>query len=260
MANSNASAARASGKWCEKIAVIVLRLVFIRSIACWKSSAVAQLVPMTSISFSGKAPGRTLARCLLTCRPPRHPRPAPPSLWPRRHADLAGCLDDERRAVAVRPLADLGLRAGHVACSAPRRLARSRRSIGCTARPGRPRGSRPAPRPGRSARREHDHLLARLQPAAGQGVHRDRGGLMKAVAWARGRRPRTRYGPGPRAVAAGHRRCARRRAGTGGSVRAADPARVAAAARRRRRIATRSPCFMASALPGLSTSADTSWP
>ena len=37
---------------------MMLRFADTSSIAALKSSAVAQLVPMTSISFSGKAPGR----------------------------------------------------------------------------------------------------------------------------------------------------------------------------------------------------------
>src|SRR6516225_1860848 len=59
IANSNASAARASGKWCENTWAMAERLAATRLIASPKSAAVAQLEPMTSISFSGKAPGRT---------------------------------------------------------------------------------------------------------------------------------------------------------------------------------------------------------
>src|SRR6266487_2444975 len=59
IANSNASAARASGKWCEKTWAMAARLAATRRIAAAKSSAVAQLEPMTSISFSGKAPDRS---------------------------------------------------------------------------------------------------------------------------------------------------------------------------------------------------------
>ncbi len=59
IANSNASAVRASGKWCEKTLAMAARLAATRRIAAAKSSAVAQLEPMTSISFSGKAPGRS---------------------------------------------------------------------------------------------------------------------------------------------------------------------------------------------------------
>src|SRR5438094_118037 len=59
IANSNASAARASGKWCEKTGAMAARLAATRRIAAAKSSAVAQLEPMTSISFSGKAPDRS---------------------------------------------------------------------------------------------------------------------------------------------------------------------------------------------------------
>src|SRR5215831_6410476 len=59
IANSNASAARSSGKWCENTWAMAERLAATRLIAWPKSAAVAQLEPMTSISFSGKAPGRT---------------------------------------------------------------------------------------------------------------------------------------------------------------------------------------------------------
>src|SRR6266705_2690835 len=59
IANSNASAARASGKWCENTWAMAARLAATRRIAAAKSSAVAQLEPMTSISFSGKAPDRS---------------------------------------------------------------------------------------------------------------------------------------------------------------------------------------------------------
>src|SRR6185312_2176951 len=73
IANSNASAARASGKWCEKTWAIAARLAATRRIAATKSSAVAQLEPMTSISFSGKAPDRSGAvpddRLTTTTRP-----------------------------------------------------------------------------------------------------------------------------------------------------------------------------------------------
>jgi hypothetical protein len=59
IANSSASAARASGKWCENRCDMAGRLAATRLIASPKSAAVAQLEPMTSISFSGKAPGLT---------------------------------------------------------------------------------------------------------------------------------------------------------------------------------------------------------
>src|SRR5690348_2504847 len=59
IANSNASAARPSGKWCVKTWAMAARLAATRRIAAAKSSAVAQLEPMTSISFSGKAPDRS---------------------------------------------------------------------------------------------------------------------------------------------------------------------------------------------------------
>src|SRR6476620_1991616 len=59
IANSNASAARASGKWCENTWAMAARLAATRHIAAAKSSAVAQLEPITSISFSGKAPDRS---------------------------------------------------------------------------------------------------------------------------------------------------------------------------------------------------------
>src|SRR5258708_122656 len=58
IANSNASAARASGKWCEKTWAMAARLAATRRIAATKSSAGAQLEPLTAISFSGKAPHR----------------------------------------------------------------------------------------------------------------------------------------------------------------------------------------------------------
>src|SRR5579871_756748 len=61
MANSNASIVRASGKWCVKSPASDAVCAEISRIARRKSSAVAQLEPMTSISFSGKAPGRTAA-------------------------------------------------------------------------------------------------------------------------------------------------------------------------------------------------------
>src|SRR6266700_5377466 len=73
IANSNASAARASGKWCEKTGARAERLAATRRIAAAKSSAVAQLEPMTSISLSGKAPDRSGAvpedRLTTTTRP-----------------------------------------------------------------------------------------------------------------------------------------------------------------------------------------------
>src|SRR6266516_7585136 len=73
IANSNAPAARASGKWCEKILAMAARLAATRRIAAAKSSAVAQLEPITSISFSGKAPDRSGAvpeeRLTTTTRP-----------------------------------------------------------------------------------------------------------------------------------------------------------------------------------------------
>src|SRR5580692_9308389 len=59
IANSNASAARVSGKWCENNAATAVRLAATSFIASRKSAAVAQLEPMTSISFSGKASGLT---------------------------------------------------------------------------------------------------------------------------------------------------------------------------------------------------------
>src|SRR6185437_10512841 len=59
IANSKASAARASGKWCEKTGARAERLAATRRIAWAKSPAVAQLEPRTSISFSGKAPDRS---------------------------------------------------------------------------------------------------------------------------------------------------------------------------------------------------------
>src|SRR5215813_13554850 len=73
IANANASAARASGKWCEKTFAMAARLAATRRIAAAKSSAVAQLEPRTSISFSGKAPDRSGAvpedRLTTTTRP-----------------------------------------------------------------------------------------------------------------------------------------------------------------------------------------------
>src|SRR3954451_1773627 len=48
IANSNASAARASGKWCENTWATAERLAATRLIAAPKSAAVAQLEPMTS--------------------------------------------------------------------------------------------------------------------------------------------------------------------------------------------------------------------
>src|SRR6185437_15054128 len=58
IANSNASAARASGKWCEKSLLMFSRAPVTRLMASRKSAAVAVLEPRTSISFSGKIPGR----------------------------------------------------------------------------------------------------------------------------------------------------------------------------------------------------------
>src|SRR5215831_19145450 len=73
IANSNASAARASGKWCENRLATAARLARTRRIASPKSAAVAQLEPITSISFSGKAPDLTGAvpedRLTTTTRP-----------------------------------------------------------------------------------------------------------------------------------------------------------------------------------------------
>src|SRR5690242_13572723 len=73
MAKANASAARASGKWCEKTGARAGRLAATRRIASAKSPAVAQLEPRTSISFSGKAPDRSGAvpddRLTTTTRP-----------------------------------------------------------------------------------------------------------------------------------------------------------------------------------------------
>src|ERR1700750_3162367 len=73
IAKANASAARASGKWCEKTGARAGRLAATRRIAWAKSPAVAQLEPRTSISFSGKAPGRSGAvpedRLTTTTRP-----------------------------------------------------------------------------------------------------------------------------------------------------------------------------------------------
>ena len=45
IANSNASAVRVSGKWCEKSAVSEARWAETRFIACRKSVLVAQLEP-----------------------------------------------------------------------------------------------------------------------------------------------------------------------------------------------------------------------
>src|SRR2546423_1387895 len=47
IANANASAARASGKWCEKTGASAERLAATRRIASAKSPAVAQLEPRT---------------------------------------------------------------------------------------------------------------------------------------------------------------------------------------------------------------------
>src|SRR6185437_16532893 len=58
IANSNASAARASGKWCEKSLLMFSRAPVTRLMASRKSAPVAVLEPRTSISFSGKIPGR----------------------------------------------------------------------------------------------------------------------------------------------------------------------------------------------------------
>src|SRR5690349_3719812 len=73
IANSNASAARVSGKWCENRWARAARLATTRRTAAPKSAAVAQLAPIPSISFSGKAPDRTGAvpedRLRTTTRP-----------------------------------------------------------------------------------------------------------------------------------------------------------------------------------------------
>src|SRR6266536_4119001 len=130
IANSNASAARASGKWCEKTGARAERLAATSRIAWAKSPAVAQLEPRTSISFSGRAPDRSGAvpedRLTTTTRPacatisaawassPASPLVSTASGGPSPPV--------HSRACAARSSGD-----PQATTSAPRRLARSRR-------------------------------------------------------------------------------------------------------------------------------------
>ena len=109
IANSKASAARASGKWCENNAATAARLAATSFIASRKSPAVAQLEPMTSISFSGKAPG--LTGTVPDDMPTTTTRPAADTSLDRLRQDagLAAGLDHERRPLAAGPVACLFL-------------------------------------------------------------------------------------------------------------------------------------------------------
>src|SRR5215468_12104900 len=130
IANSNASAARASGKWCENRFAIAERLAATRLIASPKSAAVAQLEPMTSISFSGNAPGRTGAALedmpIITIRPADG---ASSTAW----ASTPGSPLVSAMSGGPSPPVQSRVSSVSSACdpqattSAPRRLARSRR-------------------------------------------------------------------------------------------------------------------------------------
>src|SRR6185312_8222593 len=130
IANANASAARASGKWCEKTGARAERWAATRRIAAAKSPAVAQLEPRTSISFSGKAPDRSGAvpedRLTTTTRPACATisaawasRPASPLV---STASAGPSPPLHSRACSARSSGD-----PQATISAPRRLARSRR-------------------------------------------------------------------------------------------------------------------------------------
>src|SRR5690349_19819258 len=130
MAKANASAARASGKWCEKTGARAGRLAATRRIASAKSPAVAQLEPRTSISFSGKAPDRSGAvpedRLTTTTRPACATISA---AWASRPASPLVSTASGGPSPPVHSRARAARSSGdpQAAISAPRRLARSRR-------------------------------------------------------------------------------------------------------------------------------------
>src|SRR6516165_9262235 len=130
IANSNASAARASGKWCENSWAMSARLATTRRIAAAKSAAVAQLEPITSISFSGKAPGLTGAvpedRLTTTTRPADG---ASSTAWASTPASplVSTMSGDPSPPVHSRVSSMSSAGDAQATSSAPRRLARSRR-------------------------------------------------------------------------------------------------------------------------------------
>ena len=187
IANSNASAARASGKWCEKTWARAARLAATRRIACGEifGRRAARADDVYFLFREGARPQRRRPRGQADDHDPAGRRRHLDRLG--QHAGLAAGLDDERRPLAAGPLAglrgqvvrrspghDLGAEALGQVAAAGHRVDRQHPRAGVDGRDQRGQADRPGA--------EHHDLLAGPQPAAGQRVHGHRGGLDEARA------------------------------------------------------------------------------
>ena len=221
IANSNASAARASGKWCEKTWARAARLAATRRIACGEilGRRAARAEDVYFLFREGARPQRRRSRGQADDHDPAGRRRHLDRLG--QHAGLAAGLDDERRPLAAGPLAglrgqvvrrspghDLGAEALGQVAAAGQRVDRQHPRAGVDGRDQRGQADR--------AGAEHHHLLA---GPAGRGPARarpPRRARRSTRCPGPGRRPRRPGRPGPRAVRPGRRRGARRPGGRPG--------------------------------------------
>ena len=222
IANSNASAARASGKWCEKTGARAERLAATRRIACGEilGRGAARAEDVNFLFREGARPQRRRSRGQADDHDPAGLRHQLDRLG--QHAGLAAGLDDERRSLAAGPLAglpgqvvrrspghDLGTEALGQVAAVGYRVDRQDPRAGVDGR-----GQR-----GQADRARHRTPPPARRPAAGRGPARarpPRRARRSTHCPGRGRQPRRPGRPGPRAVRPGRRRGARRPGGRPG--------------------------------------------